>query len=320
MSPLLLIGPPGCGKTASAYALAGKLQLPVIYASLACVEKAALVGGAIPAHDRLRWLDSDLLIRARAEPVLILLDEVTAAARYERTPLLRIADPSSGLHPQTRVIATANPAEYAAGSGDPLTEPELSRFRIRRVDEAQAIEWMAGRPGLVGLVGRYLHINRAAAMATPAAMAAAVSSMSPYPCPRSWTRAALDAEADPAGEGEVWAECVGAAAAAGWLAWREDQDLPDPEEILAGRRIDVPARPDQVHAVAAALAGRLSDTLTPARTKAAIDWFASASEHRGLICRELARVTKVAAAQVWAEWGGLLKPYAEVADLQAGAK
>src|SRR5579885_3332650 len=160
-SPLLFIGPPGCGKTARAYALAKELNLDVVYLPLSERDPCEIAGAALPDRETgiVRWLPSADFARAAREPMVIILDELTAATRAQRVAALRWADPSTPLHPETRVIATCNPPEYAAGAGDSLSAPELSRFRIRNVAAEDAIRWLCGQPGQVGLVGRYLRSN-----------------------------------------------------------------------------------------------------------------------------------------------------------------
>lgn len=212
---------------------------------------------------------------------------------------LRWADPSTPLHPETRVIATCNPPEYAAGAGDPLCAPELSRFRIRSVGAEDAIRWLCGQSGQVGLVGRYLRSNPKAAIASPEAMQQAVDAQEPFPTPRGWHRAAME------GEDSAFAELVGAPAAASYLHWREQQDLPSPEAILAGEiepKNAVPKRADGALATATALSQILLNASGPMaeRIDRAAQWFAAAAQegHAGIVSLELGRILLLPSAAV----------------------
>lgn len=289
-APLLLIGPPGCGKTAAAFSMAKTLNLTPLYLSLADRDECEIAGGSLPDREAgcLRYLVSEAWKTATSKPTLVILDELTAASRTSRIAALRYADPSAPLHKRTRIIATANPPEYAAGAADPLSAPELGRFRIRVTGPMPAIQWLCGQHGEVGLVGRYLRANPAAAMATPEEMTRAVETQSPYASPRSWHRAAMEKD------NEAFMECVGASASQTWLVWKDAQDLPEPIEILAGTCNFVPKRADLALATACAVTSLLISDRAPADSTItnALKWYASAADsgHAGICALELKRL------------------------------
>jgi hypothetical protein len=296
--PVLLVGPPGVGKTASAYAEAKKRKLEVVYIPLAERDPVEIAGAAVPHHESktVVWYESEAFARARKQPMLIILDELTAASRTQRVAALRWADPSAGLHNDTIVIATANPPEYAAGAGEPLSGPEISRFRVRQVGPEDAIRWLCGQPGEAGLVGRYLRANPREALAPSEAMARAIEAQRPFPTPRGWHRAACE------GDDSAYAELVGDAAAAAYLLWREKQDLPDPGAILSGAiapKDAMPSRPDGVLATATSLAELITASKPPRRYDAAIAWWSAAADagHAGIIAPELGRILRLGDAK-----------------------
>jgi SpoVK/Ycf46/Vps4 family AAA+-type ATPase len=295
--PTLLIGPPGCGKTARVVGLARESGLPLIYIPLAERDSVEIAGAAVPDAKAgcVRWLDSESFQQARREPVVALLDEITAATRPQRVAALRWCDPSAGLHPETRVFVTANPPEFAAGAGEPLTAPEISRFRIRRVEAEEAIVFLASQTGIVGEVGRFLRANPKAALASPEAMSKAVEEGAPFPTPRSWHMAASEEEAD--GDASAYEQCVGAAAAAEFLHWRQANDLPNPADILGGNCMVVPSETSSALAVATAIVGLWlgeGKTASEDALNNVVNWFRLAGKagHAGIVSVELGRLFK----------------------------
>jgi hypothetical protein len=97
-----------------------------------------------------------------------------------------------------------------------------------------------------------------------------------WPSPRSWDMAArLLAAAEVAAAGAeitalLVAGAIGPGAAAEFLAWREDMDLPDPEAaLLDPGSFKVPDRGDRAYAALAALSAAVLANNTPARWEAA---------------------------------------------------
>lgn len=279
MTPILYLGAPGVGKTARVVTEANERGMPLLYLPLAERDPAEIAGVSYlaprdpndpSAGSVAAWAASEAWERACDEACIVLLDELTACSRMQRVAGLRYADPSAPLHRGTRVYATANPPEYAAGSGDALTAPELTRWRIKRVDADEAVRWMLAHNARgVRDVAAYLRAHSSAALASAKDMAAAVDAQTPFPCPRTWTRFGLDGAHD----ADV-AEYVGEAAALGWLTWRREADLPDVDAILRGDLMIVPTRGDAVLATAATIAARA----TTSSVAHAITWYAEAAK------------------------------------------
>lgn len=322
--PTLLSGPPGVGKTAMAYAVgardkaalatigASDIEREVIYIPL-CERDPMEIAGAsylVDSADGTKvvdWAPSRAMRTAQERPCVVILDELTAAHRVQRVAALRYADPSSGLHPETIVIATCNPPEYAAGAGDPLSAPEVSRFRIREHGPDAAIRWMCGQPGQVGDVGRFLRAHPRVALASPESMQRAVERQAPFPTPRGWTRCAESGLPV-----DDWSDIIGDDGPPQYIIWTEQRDLPNPDDILSGRLFDVPERPDSALAVATSIVEMLGEDCEDSeRINNAIVWFDHASnKHAGIISceadvladRYLHMVYQAGKRGLWSKW------------------
>jgi hypothetical protein len=308
-TPLLIWGAPGTGKTSAAAALAVGLGLPFYSFSAAEEDPADTCGPIGEAADGTSTRKIPQWYAAACEkPYVILIDELTAAAPEQQAAVLRICDDrrtmaGHTLHSRTLVIAAANPPECAAGAARELSAPVLTRFRHKRITEKHALDFMAGGPGfviawptapalpgMIRIVAEYLKRNPQAAMATAEEIARAVETQTPYPCPRSWTRAAAE-------EGDVtlWGEYTGETAAAGFIQWFNQMDLPDPVEIVAGRCMTIPPRGDAVMATAAAIAGVLGHKPSAAALECSMKWFSAAAD-AGQAANALQSVRTVIAA------------------------
>lgn len=109
---LLLVGPPGTGKTATAHAIAAELSLPVATANLAALTSSYLGETARNVEAVVRFADTT--------PCVLLLDEFDALATERSQPgdhgelrrvvatILQVLDESRG---ESLVIATSNHAQ-----------------------------------------------------------------------------------------------------------------------------------------------------------------------------------------------------------------
>jgi hypothetical protein len=159
-----------------------------------------------------------------------------------------------------RVIAASNPAESAADGGV-LSPAMASRWaHVEWVCDPAA--WVAGE--LSGWGEPRTPARARAAAAVCAYIRAHPTALSPaapegvdvrsIACPRSWSAAiALLSSAPATARRVVVAAAVGEAAASEWATYDAARDLPDPEEVLAGRA-KLPARGDAAHAASLALA------------------------------------------------------------------
>lgn len=316
MIPELYEGPPGIGKTARVFAEGRESGLPVIQINLADRDRIEICGGMVPNHEKkvLEYYAPDWWVQACEAPAIILLDELTTADDDQRTAALRVADDSRvlgsyTLHAETRIRATMNPAEYAAGAKSLLNAPELGgRWRIIQVDQTAAVRWMCSHEGRLGEFGRFCRSVPTAALATPEAMRKALADQKPFPTPRGWTRAVeLDDE-------DVH-QIVGAPAAATYLQWKTNVSLPDPVEILAGRIFDVPRTSDQALAVATSLVGLVMGNGDHKWSlKNMFKWFQKAAEQGfgGVVAGELTLMVAThmeAVTEAMVE-GGALEHYA----------
>jgi len=331
---LLLWGPPGCGKSACVppyaaatgrdyYCMVVAQEDPVDICGIPNIDAATNCSKrSVPAW----W------IAACERPTVLLLDEITAGTPEQMAAVLRATDDARELaghklHPDTVIIAAANPPEMAAGAARELAAPVLSRFRHRDIDASAAVDYMNGGTGIVltmpnadpipgarRIVGEYLNRNREAAMASAEQIAAAVAAQRPYPCPRAWTRAA-----DEEGDITAWHEYIGTHAAAGFVNWFTSMDLPDPREIIAGRDYTVPTRGDAALVTAAALAGILGKNPSAAALECACKWYekaAQAGQTANTITSLKSIIAAVGTAKV-SRHAAALKPYAALVGIAA---
>ena len=283
--PVLLWGAPGTGKTASIAALAHETgaRLEVLIGS---TMDPTDLGYLIPEGGRLRvapppWTERLRAALDRGQPAWLFLDELTCAPPSVQAALLRVTQERQ-VGPVDlrgcRIIAAANPPDFAAGAAMDLAAATANRW-FHFEWSLDLANWAAGmlagwgqpqdsrRAAARALVVGYLRARGPSALlAVPRDIVAAGRG---WPSPRSWdalsaflavlperpVAAALSAIGTTAAEG-----LVGSSATAEWLQWVAAADLPDPEEVLAGRA-NLPTRGDLLAAtldavVAAALSAR----------------------------------------------------------------
>ncbi len=306
--PVLLWGGPGIGKTSAVREMAATTDLPceIVIASIrepsdfaglpVVDETSATVRFAPP-----RWAER----LARAGRGVLFLDELTTAPPAVQAALLRVvlerAVGDLRLPDEVAIVAAANPPEQAADGWD-LSAPLANRFC--HLDwTLQPADWAAGILG--GFASPPVpqlaedDIQRAAA-SVRGAIGAFVTSHSQHfhavpsdetsagrawPSPRSWDVAArlLAAAELVAASGSVATMlamgAVGPAAAAEFLAWREDVDIPDAEAVLRDpESFRVPDRGDRAYAALSAVTSAVIAHNTPERWEAA--WRAIAAGTR----------------------------------------
>ena len=295
--PVVLWGPPGCGKTAVVEALSSvngwacetviaSVREPSDFAGLPVVGGDGSVRLAPPA-----WAQRIVA----ADGGVVFFDEVTTAPPSVQAALLRpLTDRWVGdvrLPEGTRFVLAANPPEIAA-DGWELSAPLANRMvhlewslpgDVVATGLAQGfrdVEVPALDPEKVGehekqariLVGGFLHHRRDMVVQAPDERAEATRA---FPTPRTWEKVArLMAHAQAAGASDgvvrvLLTGTVGQAATIELLQWQRALDLPDPEQIL--REPDgfrAPSRPDLVHPIASSLLAALRESPTAKRASA----------------------------------------------------
>ena len=291
---ILIVGPPGCGKTEAVYAMAERLKLPC-HVEISSQDDPVDMTGVIVYDEHTGTSKKSVpeyWQAASKAPHVLFFDEITTGTAEQIVSCLRATSDrrelnGCTLHKDTVVIAACNPVWCAAGSARELPAPVLSRFRHVHVGHQGAVDFMGGGPGLVldfpyeppipgmpRIVASYLVSNPDAAMATREQIESAVAEQVPFPCPRQWLRWATE-------EGDLsrgLPEHIGTAAAAAFLTWYTTQDLTSPVEILAGRDFRVPTRGDGVMVTSHAVAGLLGRTPTSEALGNAMKWFKRAAD------------------------------------------
>lgn len=281
--PTIFVGMPGCGKTSLLEAASRRHALRHETVLLSIREPADVGGLPVVSPEGVR-LEPPSWARRLAAPLevgenggVFFADELSCCAPSTQAAALRVvAEGVVGdlaLPPHVRVLAAANPEEVSAG-GWTLAAPLANR--LLHVDQdsptgAEWAEWISGDGGRDE--SKPPVMEREAwerAWALSRSHFAAFARRFPdkllqvpktdaergraWPSPRSFelaARAWAGAKALGASDGvqlRLVKAAIGDGAAAEVFAYLRDLDLPDPEEILAGRAAVPLARPDQAYA------------------------------------------------------------------------
>lgn len=295
--PAILWGPPGQGKTSVIRAIAAdqNRHLEILLASIR--EPQDFAGLPVIAEGTARLVAPDWAQRlSQVKDGILFTDEVNTAPPSVQAALLRVSlDRIAGdcdLGQDTSVVAAANPPEQAADGWD-LAPPLANRFchlswelptdvvrdgftgkwpnhevpipASELVSKAQMQErvrvagFLSARPDLTTVIPHTASEQGRA-----------------FPTPRSWEMAStLSGWVDAAGQSSgvrrlLVRGCVGPGASAEYLTYRENLDLPDPEEILANAdRFVIPSRADQLYVLGAGVLAIVRTNLTAERWDAA---------------------------------------------------
>jgi hypothetical protein len=290
--PVLLWGAPGTGKTSAIRAMAGAMGLPCETVIASIREPSDFAGLPVVSGESVRFAPPRWAIRLAGHGAGILfLDELSTAPPAVQAALLRVVlERTVGdltLPEQVAVVAAANPPEQAADGWD-LSAPLANRlchlswqatpksiadglasgWRAPRVPVLPS-GWEAGEPLNRGLAAAFLHARPALALAPPDDAAAAGRG---WPSPRTWEMAARlitasrAAGASEAALSELVRGAVGEGAGTEFLAWLEEMDLPDPEQVLADPvSFTLPERDDRAYAALASVAAAVASEPTPPR-------------------------------------------------------
>jgi hypothetical protein len=307
-APVLLWGGPGVGKTSAVREMAAASDLPCETVIASIREPSDFAGLPVVAADGRdvsfappRWAQR----LADAGRGVLFLDEISTAPPSVQAALLRVVLERTvgdlSLPDDVTIVAAANPPDQAADGWD-LSAPLANRFC--HLDwTLEPAEWANGVLGgfttpvvpkidvetlrrsttaLRVSMGAFVTGRPAHFHAVPADEQSAGRA---FPTPRSWDMAArllaaaTVCEASEKVAALLAAGAVGPAAAAEFLAWREELDLPDPESVLRDPKgFKLPDRGDRAYAALASVTAAVLDDNTPARWEAA--WLAIAAGTR----------------------------------------
>ena len=295
--PVLLWGDPGTGKTTTIekFAEAAGWGVETVVASLYDPTDIGGLPVCTPAGVVLEPPAWARRVAGRDSDTLVFFDEINTATPATQNALMRVV--LSGrvgdldLGTKARFAAAANPPEQNSGAWE-LSAPLANRFAHLRwplsIDE-WAAAYLGGWPSPEplktpdpdpGKVSFHRAMQtafvrrRAGVLCAPpdTASLAADSAAQGWPSPRTWERtaaclAAADAAAAHPDVCALIAEALlGTAAAAEYLAFLAELDLPDPEALLADpASLVLPERPDQQLACLHAVAAAVAEHNTPAR-------------------------------------------------------
>jgi MoxR-like ATPase len=291
--PVILWGPPGQGKTSVIRDIAADQgrHLEVLLASIR--EPQDFAGLPSIADGRATLVAPDWAIRlAEAHDGILFTDEVNTAPPSVQAALLRVSlDKVAGdchLGNDTSVVAAANPPEQAA-DGWELAPPLANRFchLLWEIPPDVVREGFAGRwpsyevriPEPIAsddsirrervLIAGLLTARPDLTTTIPTTSAEQGRA---FPTPRSWDMVAVLsgwASATKQREGVrrlLVKGCVGPGASAEYLTYRENLDLPDPEEVIkAPDKFVVPERADQIYVICAGAMSVMRHNVTPQR-------------------------------------------------------
>jgi hypothetical protein len=277
--PVILWGPPGQGKTSVIKEIAkeSNRHIEILLASIR--EPQDFAGLPSINNGRATLVPPDWAQRLSDDQNGILFtDEVNTAPPSVQAALLRVClDKVAGdchLGENTSVIAAANPPEQAADGWD-LAAPLANRFchldwslPSEVVRDGLAGRWptyLVPQPNKEKVEG-FIQIEkiRVAGFLTSRPDLTTVLPNSTteqgkaFPTPRSWETAAIVSgwvEAcglDASVRRVLVRGCIGQGAAAEYLTYRDNLDLPEPEKVLESpSNFVIPARADQVYVIGA---------------------------------------------------------------------
>ncbi len=286
--PVLLWGDPGTGKTETIERFAAKAGWKIQTVVVSLHEATDFGGLPVRTPDGVAFEPPAWARRIAAceEPSVVFLDEVNTAPPAVQNALMRvILEGRVGqldLGADVRFVAAANPPEHNIGAWD-LSAPLANRFAHLRwpviLDEwkrGYLTGWADTGPLHIPAdtapdpktVAEHKATQAAFLTARPDLLSAPPRPGTPaagFPSPRTWDRAAQclaiaqAAEADEETALLVAASLLGTGAAAEYLAYEHNLDLPDTDQLLADPEVFARLeRSDQRHAALEAVVARAS--------------------------------------------------------------
>jgi hypothetical protein len=273
-------------------------------------------------HTCMKRCPDERLIRSILQPSIVLVDEVTNVGKTLQAAALQLLNEGLGRFlaslagdsslynaDNTWIFAAANPVDQAAAGVD-LSPPFVNRLCILKweTDRRSILQGFhdgfdfpepnvpvlpAGWKDLFPKWGRLLEsfFNTLPSLLEnfPKDVNDAVN---PFPTPRSWTNAGrllAACESVDANQETLAAcvyGCVGEAAGAQFFTWLNEQELPDPEQLLKDpRSIQLPQRGDLAIAILASVLNRVRLECTVPRWEAARELLSVAAEQQAEIAR-----------------------------------
>lgn len=351
--PAVLWGSPGTGKTASLYRAARRHGLHAEVILLSLRDPSDIAGLPVPSKAGIK-LEPPAWARRLAEAGkgLLILDELSCAPGAVQAAALRIvAEGVVGeleLPKEVRVLAAANPADEAAGGWE-LSAPMANRLAhiswpepdpqawgawlvgdgaggespARGMSpEAWEHEWILTRAGVAALI-----------RARPNLLLSLPKTESErgraWASPRSWELAARSlagARAMGLGDGMslmMIGACVGEGVAAEAWEYLSKLDLPDPDDVLAGKAKIPTNRGDRAYAsLSTIVATVLRDPADSERRVVALECAAEVAKHHADVAvavtrplnQQVGHLLRKFAARVGKAYEGPLQQVAEVFD------
>jgi hypothetical protein len=288
--PVVIWGPPGQGKTSVIRQIAADQarHLEIILASIR--EPQDFAGLPMLSNGVATLMPPDWAKRlADDKNGILFTDEVNTAPPSVQAALLRVClDKVAGdchLGENTSVVAAANPPELAADGWD-LAPPLANRFCHLNwnlppevVRDGLAGNWVSYSVTFpsADIIDSAIRAERAVLAGflasrpdlTTVLPKSAVEQGRAFPTPRSWDMVAklsgwiTAANLDPGVRRIAVMGCVGTGAAAEYITYRENVDLPNPEEILSNfEKFKLPTRMDKIYVIGAALMSALRSSTT----------------------------------------------------------
>jgi hypothetical protein len=269
--------------------LAEALQMYMVDLTASIHEPADFGGYPTPNGERMRFLPPEwAYVLAQKGKGILFLDEVSCAPPAVQAALLKVVlERKVGdlYMPETIVpVAAANPPEEAAAGWD-MSPPMANRWlhlypKLDAAEWAQGIvtgfpnpdiyrlpeNWEAHKPKFLGLGAGFCRTRITSLYKKPDDETSAGKA---WPSPRTWEMlcillAALESLGpDPDCANELAAGSIGEGMAIEFFHWVDEQDLPDPEELLKNPvKSHFPERGDRLFAATGAVVSAIAGNTT----------------------------------------------------------